>query len=104
IWIFESKTPDPRLRGDDGACGDDGKTSVAAPGARTSLAWCARPAVARRRGAGDLARARGLVHVQRHLALELEFALDHRVRADDDPRLALVHLHREPVRGRLGDG
>src|SRR5690606_18353072 len=80
----------------------DGGKSTPTPAAPSVRGRSGR-AVGHGRGAGHLADACGLVHVQRDLAVELQLALDHGARADHDLRLALVDLHRKPVRRGLVD-
>src|SRR5690606_23588916 len=119
FWgLRENRSPDstrpgdrPWLRGPARLAGDrDGVRSAARragspaspPGPLFVRRACA--AVGRRRGAADRAGARGLVHVQGHVPFELQFAFYHRIRTEDEPRLALGDLDRDLVRARLGDG
>src|SRR5690606_4053142 len=87
----------------DGSAGKDlsGKSTLtpAAPSVRRRSGR----AVGHGRGAGHPADARGVVHVEGDLALELQLALDHGAGADDDLRPALADLHRQPVRRGLVD-
>src|SRR5690554_5003196 len=76
------------------------------PGAGPSVGGAGRGGgrgIAHRLGTADRADAGGVVHVQRHVALELQRALDHRAGPDDDALAPRAEPDRHPVAARLAD-